>query len=129
MRPAKSARGEKGQRGERGIPGPAGPAGPQGETGRKGFHGPRGPRGKAGTRGLVGALGPRGQVKNLGEMIKQLQQVDRSVDHIYQELGVHISRMTQLQRELDSLRATVRQLAAHGLELDRTAGRAASAAS
>jgi hypothetical protein len=49
-------------------------------------------------------------------MIEQLQHVDRIVDHIYQELGTHISRMTQLQRELDSLRATVRQLAAHSPE-------------
>ena len=59
-------------------------------------------------------------------MTGQLQQVDRSVDHIYQELGAHISRMTQLQRELDSLRATVRQLAAHGLEIDKPAKKSAS---
>ena len=126
MQTAKSARGKKGQRGERGIPGPAGPAGPQGETGKEGFHGQRGPRGRTGTRGLAGALGPAGQIKNLQEMIGQLQQVDRSVDHIYQELGAHISRMTQLQRELDALRATVRQLASHGLEIGRPAKKAAS---
>jgi hypothetical protein len=119
MRTGKSVRGKKGQRGERGIPGPPGPAGPQGEIGEKGFHGSRGPRGRVGARGLAGALGPAVQIKNFQEMIGQLQQVDRSVDHIYQELGVHISRMTQLQRELDSLRATVRQLAAHGLEIGK----------
>ncbi len=45
-------------------------------------------------------------------MIAQLEHIDRSIDHIYQELGTHISRMTQLQHELDALRATVRQLAA-----------------
>jgi hypothetical protein len=116
MRTAKNIRGKKGQRGERGIPGPPGPAGPQGETGEKGFHGLQGPRGKVGARGLVGALGPAGGVKNLQEMVVQLQHVDSSIDHIYQELGAHISRMTQLQRELDSLRATVRQLVAQTSE-------------
>jgi hypothetical protein len=45
-------------------------------------------------------------------MAKQLHYVDRSIDNIYREMGTHITRMTELQRELDSLRNTVRQLAA-----------------
>jgi len=45
-------------------------------------------------------------------MAKQLHYVDRSIDNIYQEMGSHITRMTELQRELDSLRNKVRQLAA-----------------
>jgi collagen triple helix repeat protein len=116
MQTAKRDRGKKGQRGERGMPGPPGPTGPQGETGKEGFAGPRGPRGRVGARGLT-VVGPAGGVKNLREMIAQLQHVDRSIDHIYRELGSHISRMTQLQLELDSLRATVRQLAARGYRI------------
>jgi len=45
-------------------------------------------------------------------MAKQLHYVDRSIDNIYQEMGSHIRRMTELQRELDFLRNKVRQLAA-----------------
>jgi len=116
MGTAKTNRGEKGQRGERGIPGPPGPSGSQGETGKKGLHGLRGSRGRAGARGLAGALGPAGRVSNFRGMIEQLQHVDRSIDQIYQELRAHINRMTQLQRELDSLRATVRELAAQSSE-------------
>ena len=116
MRTAKSGRGENGKRGPRGIPGPPGPPGPRGDTGQRGATGPQGPRGRAGVRGPVGALGPAGEVKSLPEMIAQLEHIDRSIDHIYQELGSHISRMTQLQHELDALRATVRQLAAQTSE-------------
>jgi hypothetical protein len=112
MRAFKRDRGEKGETGERGVPGPPGPAGPQGEIGKEGFRGVPGPRGIEGARGPEGALGPAGKVKNLGGVIEQLQHVDRSIDHIYHELGAHISRMTQLQRELDSLRVTVREVRA-----------------
>jgi hypothetical protein len=48
----------------------------------------------------------------LKDMAKQLHYVDRSIDNIYREMGTHITRMTELQRELDSLRNKVRQLAA-----------------
>jgi hypothetical protein len=44
-------------------------------------------------------------------MAKQVHYIDRSIENIYNEMGVHISRMTQLQRDLDGLRDTVRQLA------------------
>jgi hypothetical protein len=111
MGTAKRVRGKKGQKGERGIPGPPGPAGPPGEAGKKGFQGTQGPRGRTGAHGVVGALGPGGRVTSFREMAKQIHHVDRSIDHIYQELGAHISRMTQLQSELDTLRATVRKLA------------------
>ncbi len=116
MRAFNKDQGEKGETGERGVPGPPGPAGPQGEIGKEGFHGLPGPRGIQGARGPEGALGLAGKVKNLGGVIEQLQHVDSSIDHIYQELGAHISRMTQLQRELDSLRVTVRRLTTQSAE-------------
>lgn len=45
------------------------------------------------------------------EVAEQLSYVDRSIDNIYNEMGTHIERMTKLQRELDVLRDTVRNLA------------------
>ena len=106
MQIVKGAKGEKGQTGQRGI---AGPPGPVGKTGEDGSAGPQGRRGK---RGSQGAIGPAGRVRNFADMAKQLHYVDRSIDNIYQEMGSHIRRMTELQRELDSLRNKVRQLAA-----------------
>lgn len=46
------------------------------------------------------------------DMAKQVQYIDRSIENIYNEMGVHIQRMAQLQGELNVLRDTVRQLAA-----------------
>jgi hypothetical protein len=37
-------------------------------------------------------------------MAEQLVYIDRSVENIYREMGNHITRMTQLQRELDKRR-------------------------
>ena len=109
MQIVKGAKGEKGQTGQRGI---AGPPGPVGKTGEDGSAGPQGRRGKRGSQGREGAIGPAGRVRNFADMAKQLHYVDRSIDNIYQEMGSHIRRMTELQRELDSLRNKVRQLAA-----------------
>ncbi len=44
-------------------------------------------------------------------MARQIAYVDRSIENIYNEMGTNIQRMTELQRDLDSLRETVRQLA------------------
>lgn len=118
--------------GQRGIPGPPGPAGPAGDTGAQGIKGLKGdtgsqghegdkgetgsqgvggPRGQAGMKGPEGAVGPAGRTTNFGDLVKQVAYVDRSIEHIYNEMGTHITRMTQLQKDLDILRETVRQLA------------------
>jgi peptidoglycan hydrolase CwlO-like protein len=60
---------------------------------------------------LAGAIGPAGRAGTFKDMAKQVQYIDRSIENIYNEMGTHIARMTQLQTELDSLRDTVRQLA------------------
>jgi hypothetical protein len=109
--PKKSPKTYRGQRGIPGPPGPAGKAGAEGlkgDTGRRGLEGPRGLQGSA---GAMGAVGPAGKMGSLKDIAKQLSYVDRSIDNIYNEMGSHIDRMTQLQRELDNLRETVRNLA------------------
>ena len=65
-----------------------------------------------GSTGAEGAVGPAGRVRNMKDMAKQVQYIDRSIENIYNEMGAHIQRMAQLQGELNVLRDTVRQLAA-----------------
>src|SRR3954469_17211637 len=111
----------KTRQGQRGIPGPPGPAGKAGPEGLKGdtglqgvegLQGVAGRRGRTGITGAIGAIGPSGRIVNLKDVAKQLTYVDRSIENIYNEMGSHIQRMTDLQRELDLLRDTVRKLAA-----------------
>jgi|SRR5579872_3979644 len=111
MRAAKAVK-RNHRRGERGLPGPPGKPGPEGPRGEIGFQGREGLRGPAGLRGPEGVVGPAGKIENLEDMAKQVAYVDRSIENIYNEMGAHINRMTQLQQELDSLREAVRQLAA-----------------
>jgi hypothetical protein len=127
MRTAKVKRRRKNQVGARGLPGPPGPpglAGVQGETGSQGIQGLRGKTGlkgkegaagPAGQKGREGAIGPAGRVGTLKDVAKQVHYIDRSIENIYNEMGAHITRMTQLQSELDSLRDIVRRLAARTL--------------
>jgi hypothetical protein len=101
-------------RGDRGLPGPPGPPGKSGHEGPKGESGSQGiagPRGRTGLRGLQGVVGPAGRIRNLTDVAKQVAYIDRSIENIYNEMGTHIRRMKDLQRELDSLRETVRLLA------------------
>ena len=123
MRTANVARRKKNQSGQRGLPGPPGPPGRvglQGETGSQGIQGLRGKTGLKGNEGAVGpagqkgregAIGPAGRVGTVKDMAKQVHYIDRSIENIYNEMGSHIARMTQLQSELDSLRDIVRRLA------------------
>jgi hypothetical protein len=109
MQTSRGPKGERGRRGERGIPGPPG------EPGRSGVEGPegrQGERGETGYQGPRGAIGPAGGVRDVAQIAEQLQYVDRSIENIYKEMGSHITRMTQLQRELDALRDHVRELVA-----------------
>lgn len=109
MQTSRGSKGERGRRGERGIPGPPGEPGRSGVEGREGR---QGERGETGYQGPKGAIGPAGRVRDVAEIVEQLQYVDRSIENIYKEMGSHITRMTQLQRELDALRDHVRQLVA-----------------
>ena len=105
---SRGAKGEKGPRGERGIPGPPGAPG---ISGVEGAQGREGPRGETGSEGPKGAAGAAGEIRNVAQLAEQLEYVDRSIENIFREMGSHITRMTQLQRELDALRDHVRRLA------------------
>jgi hypothetical protein len=79
----------------------------KGDTGSQGLDGPRGHSGKIGPEG---ATGPAGRATSLKDLVKQVAYVDRSIEHIYNEMGTHITRMTQLKEDLEALRETVRKL-------------------
>ena len=69
------------------------------------------PRGETGSQGPEGAAGPAGKLPDAAGVAEQLEYIDRTVENIYREMGNHITRMTQLQRELDALRDHVRRMA------------------
>jgi hypothetical protein len=93
----------KTMQGPQGILGPPAPAGPRGAAGKTGT---RGTTGKAGAIGAVGKTGAT-PVEPAGRR-KVIREVDRHVDNIYRELGVHLKRMGQIQRQIDDLRAKLR---------------------
>jgi Tfp pilus assembly protein PilO len=51
-------------------------------------------------------------VRNLKDVGRQLKIVDESIENIYREMANHIAQLEQLHKQLDSLRETVRALAA-----------------
>src|SRR5512132_2382011 len=48
-----------------------------------------GPRGHIGSTGAEGAVGPAGRVSNMKDMAKQVQYIDRSIENIYNEMGLY----------------------------------------
>lgn len=114
----------KGKRPElRGIPGPPGPAGPRGETGARGARGQRGARGERGATGERGAQGERGTKGERGPQgpagkpfskpitnLQQLNEIERTIEDIYNELDIQMKRMAQIQQQVDELRSAVRAL-------------------
>jgi len=115
---AKSARGE---RGVQGIPGPHGPpgltgaTGAQGEVGQPGAIGNAGPRGAKGTAGAKGAKGHHGAKGAAGRepprRRKLLDVVQVQINRIDHELHVQMTRMAQIQSEVDQLRGNLKRLA------------------
>lgn len=115
--------------GVRGIAGPPGPAGPRGETGATGAAGPRGAKGERGDKGKRGAKGERGARGERGAkglrgatgasgqslpmsagVLPQLNDIERTIEDIYNELDIQMKRMAQIQQQVDDLRTTVRAL-------------------
>ena len=94
----------RGARGERGIPGPAGPAGDTGKTGATGATGAKGTAGDKGERGLTGGT------SDDGSRNKALLSVSQHIDKIYSELEIQVTRLTELQRELNELRSKIRMM-------------------
>jgi hypothetical protein len=107
---AKQARGPRGQRG---IPGPAGPTGSVGSPGEQGpigKSGPAGTTGKSGERGATGAKGSGTRNANSKSRRRLLVSVERHIENIYGELTAQMQRMTKLQKQVDELRAKLRQV-------------------
>ena len=110
----------KNQRGVQGIPGPPGPAGSKGDTGKTGLRGAIGKTGLRGARGLIGKTGGKGASGRVGAPGPQgrepvwrrqlLHEVQQQIDRVDHELAVQLTRMAQLQQELDQLRDKVIQL-------------------
>ena len=95
---------KKQARGMRGLRGPSGPAGARGPRGERGERGRQGVRGVTGPVGPVGVLGPDADPK---ELIKAL---DVQVDGIYKELTAQMNRLSEVQMQLDEVRAAIRRL-------------------
>ncbi len=95
----------QGERGKQGIPGPPGPAGPAGDAGKTGA---RGTRGAMGSRGATGAPGSDG-IAPAGRR-KLARAIDAHIEDIYTELNIQMTRMAQIQMQVDELRTKVRKL-------------------
>jgi hypothetical protein len=98
--------GPRGERGERGIPGPPGPIGKQGIVGARGK---TGARGKGGTRGPVGVTGAALD-PDTNNHANALAVVHDQIEQIHRELEVQLKRMSQLQLQVDEVRATMKRL-------------------
>lgn len=100
-------RGKKGARGTRGAVGKTGPSGMKGAAGAQGL------KGATGTKGATGSTGARGREGRSPVRPPQLvvTGVYSQIERIYQELGIQLKRMGQLQAELNDVRTTVQLLA------------------
>ena len=115
--PTKSPKRRKlsGPIGKRGPEGPAGKPGPKGSAGKRG---PKGHRGPEGPRGLLGAIGRRGSIGKPGTRGPKgligpaqhndvLDKVMTHFDDVYRQLNIQMTRLGQIQAQLDVLAATV----------------------
>ena len=93
-------------KGPRGIPGPPRPAGPRGT---KGATGERGAQGLAGLRGVKGETGVEGADAS-SRPVSQLNDIEHTIEDIYKELNIPMTRMAQIQQQVDELRTKVTAL-------------------
>src|SRR5437868_876129 len=99
-----------------GIPGPPGPAGPVGATGPIGATGATGERGATGKKGTAGARGERGDKGGVGAasltvpIRQQLAEIELTIEDIYKELEIQMTRMAQIQQQVDDLRGKIKLL-------------------
>jgi hypothetical protein len=100
-----------------GPPGPPGKQGATGEVGKTGRVGATGDVGKTGQAGAAGREGPRGAAGPIGALgpdaapHQLIKLLDLQVDGIYRELSRQMNRMTQVQAQLEDVRAAIRRLA------------------
>jgi hypothetical protein len=62
-----------------------------------------------GARGKAGATGKE-STTTTRQRSKIASQVEHHIDHIYKELRIQLTRMAQIQMEVDELRAKIRHL-------------------
>ncbi len=78
--------------------------------------GRRGPRGQTGARGPRGAAGPQGPTGPSGPVGPKLQRadmlamVDDQFSQIRRRLDTQLTRMAQIQQQLDQIHTVVKQL-------------------
>jgi len=102
----------RGERGLQGIPGPPGPAGPTGAEGKVGQLGGRGATGAVGEKGATGKHGTKGAAgQEPPRRRKLLDVVQVQIGRIDRELQIQMTRMSQIQAEVDHLRANLKKLA------------------
>jgi len=77
--------------------------GKTGKRGAKGTAGPKGAKGTHGTKGETGQEPPRRR--------KLLDVVQVQINRIDEELKIQMTRMAQIQAEVDLLRANLKRLA------------------
>lgn len=77
-----------------------------------GERGPTGAKGKAGKAGATGKTGVTRRESNTTARRRSeiAAQVERHLDHIYKELRVQLTRMAQIQMEVDELRAKIQHI-------------------
>jgi Collagen triple helix repeat (20 copies) len=95
----------KSHQGLRGIQGPPGPAGPRGATGKQGA---RGDRGVSGETGKTGAEGRSFREPTTRKEL--LRDLGKTIEDIYRELNVQMTRMAQIQQQVDELRGKLKRL-------------------
>lgn len=90
----------------RNVQGPAGKPGPKGSRGPTG---PRGLTGPIGRRGVIGKAGKRGAKGQPGPALRSevLDKVMPYFDDVYRQLEIQMTRMGQIQAQLDGLAATM----------------------
>lgn len=87
-----------------------GPTGKTGATGQTSARGQRGERGRRGARGLAGPMGPAGPVGPAPDRAAVLAMVEDQFLEIRKELGLQLSRMGQIQAQLDQIHGLVKKL-------------------
>ena len=75
----------------------------------RGARGTTGPRGKGGATGKAGVTGKESKT-TVRRRTKIAGEIERHFDHIYKELRVQLTRMAQIQAEVEELRAKMRHL-------------------
>jgi hypothetical protein len=106
------------KRNDRGLQGPPGPPGPRGPIGKTGARGSKGQTGARGARGETGARGAKGETGDKGAIYAStpadrkavIAEVNGHIEKIFKELDIQMRRMSQIQAEVDQLRAKINAL-------------------